>query len=222
MTDYSERKLCCIFQFETNIEHADDDNWDDDFATAISPAILQLGPHLKPQDNFGGLLSADRLKMFASDSRNVSANYDDDYYDGELLTIKASGQSHDYFDQQEKTLRPTFKKLEINSKEPAKSHSRKHSRKLSRSTTAPVGAAVPAGPKSPGKAHFGNKFELPARPDLAFREQSVEDYSDLQVDNDNVFSNGLKKVSNHENRLFHCRQSANYNVLKIIIGLATG
>ena len=119
----------------------------------------------------------------------MSANYDDDF-DGELLTIKPR-QSHDDFDQQEKTLRPTFKKVE-SAKEPTKSHARQHSRKFSRSTTAPVGPS--SGPKSPGKSHFGAKFELPSRPDLAFREQSVEDYSDLQVDNDNVFSNALKRV----------------------------
>src|SRR5271156_6560507 len=41
-----------------------DDNWDDDFATAISPSALQL-PHLRPQDHLGGLLSSDKLKAFA-------------------------------------------------------------------------------------------------------------------------------------------------------------
>ncbi|RMZ75030.1 hypothetical protein DV737_g5485, partial [Chaetothyriales sp. CBS 132003] len=44
---------------------ADHDIWDDDFATAISPSALKL-PHLRPHDNFGGALSADRLKAFAS------------------------------------------------------------------------------------------------------------------------------------------------------------
>lgn len=41
------------------------DNWDDDFASSISPSALQL-PHLKPHDNFDGLLSAEKLKQFAS------------------------------------------------------------------------------------------------------------------------------------------------------------
>lgn len=53
-----------------------DDNWDDDFATCISPSALQL-PHMKPHDNFGGLLSAERLKAFASsDSANDTWNDD--------------------------------------------------------------------------------------------------------------------------------------------------
>lgn len=43
----------------------DNDNWDDDFASAINPNALKL-PHLKPQDNFAGLLSADKLKAYAS------------------------------------------------------------------------------------------------------------------------------------------------------------
>ena len=42
-----------------------DDKWDDDFDSAISPSALQLAHH-KPQDNFGGLLSAERLRAFAS------------------------------------------------------------------------------------------------------------------------------------------------------------
>src|SRR5580692_12444824 len=41
------------------------DNWDADFASAISPRALQL-PHLRPHDNFGGLLSAENLKAYAT------------------------------------------------------------------------------------------------------------------------------------------------------------
>lgn len=46
-------------------ENTADDNWDDDFASSISPSALQL-PHLKPHDNFGGLLSSEKLKTYAS------------------------------------------------------------------------------------------------------------------------------------------------------------
>lgn len=42
-----------------------DDNWDNDFASSINPNALQL-PHLKPHDNFGGMLSAEKLKSFAT------------------------------------------------------------------------------------------------------------------------------------------------------------
>jgi len=43
----------------------EDDNWDNDFDNAISPSALHL-PHLRPHDNFGGLLSSEKLKAFAS------------------------------------------------------------------------------------------------------------------------------------------------------------
>jgi hypothetical protein len=157
----------------------DNDNWDDDFATAISPSALHL-PHLKPQDNFGGLLTSEKLKAFASinDLRHESM-YDDDF-EGELLTIK--GPNH-FLDQesQEQTIRPTPRKTDKAMGSPRKSHHRAKS-----SVGKAVGSAS-AGQRSPPKSHF-NKFELPARPDLAYREQSVEDYSDLFVDNDNVFN----------------------------------
>jgi hypothetical protein len=43
-----------------------DDNWDNDFAESISPRALKMPSHRKPQDNFGGLFSGDKLKAFAS------------------------------------------------------------------------------------------------------------------------------------------------------------
>ena len=56
-----------------------DDNWDDDFASAISPSALQL-PHLKPHDNFGGLLSSEKLKAFASfEAVTEETNWDDNF-----------------------------------------------------------------------------------------------------------------------------------------------
>ncbi|VUC37800.1 unnamed protein product [Clonostachys rosea] len=168
-------------------ELADDDNWDNDFATAISPSALQL-PHLKPQDNFGGLLSSDRLKSFAliNDSRHENTNYSDDF-DGELMTIKGPSHFQDY-DSQEQTIRPVLRKVEqqIKDKLAISTQQKSHQRSKSSSSklAGPVGSSYQH--KSPPKSHF-NKFELPARPDIYFREQSTEDYSDLFVDNDSVF-----------------------------------
>ncbi|KAM0555158.1 hypothetical protein ACHAPJ_006510 [Fusarium lateritium] len=180
-------------------ELADDDNWDDDFATAISPSALQL-PHLKPQDNFGGLLSSDRLKAFASvnDGRNDSNTYDDDF-EGELMTIKGPNHWSD-IDPQEQTIRPLPKKP-AKTTEPVKMHSR------NKSSTSK--AAVGAGrTRSPTKTHL-NKFELPSRPDLVYREHSVEDFSDLFVDNDSVFTHNVNQAVRRNSRqsdapqLFH-------------------
>lgn len=173
---------------------ADNDNWDDDFVTAISPSALHL-PHLKPQDNFGGLLSSDKLKAFAStnDLTIDGDNYDDDF-EGELLTIKGPTQQRD--EVQEETLRPIHKKAVPSTG--TKSHQR------TKSTSGKAAAAMPSssGPKSPSKGHFGGKFELPARPDVVFREQSVEDFSDLFVDNDEAFSHRVNKAVRRV-RLYH-------------------
>jgi hypothetical protein len=154
---------------------------------------LQL-PHIKPQDNFGGLLSADRIKQFAfsASSRNVSANWEDST-DGELVTMKS--QTFQEEDPQEKTIRPNWKLP------PAKS------RKLSvpdlqprrKSASAPRKQAVGSHERqrSEGK-NSGTKFELPSRPDaLAYREQTIEDYSDLFGDDDQddfAFSQRLSQM----------------------------
>ncbi|KAH6696972.1 cell division control protein [Plectosphaerella plurivora] len=185
-------------------ELADDDNWDNDFATSISPSALHL-PHLKPQDNFGGLLSSDKLKAFASiDARNDSSTYDDDF-DGELMTIKGP-QHYQDFDSLDRTIRPLPRKKSDKFADPTKppSPSKTSPRKASH-------ARKPSHAKSPSKSHLhlggggGNRFELPARPDLAYREQSVEDYSDLFFDNDHVFDQRVdpfaKKLDSPQ--LFH-------------------
>ncbi|KAM7185405.1 putative SEPH-like protein [Naviculisporaceae sp. PSN 640] len=175
-------------------ELADDDNWDNDFATNISPGALHL-PHIKGQDNFGGLLSSDRLKAFASiDSQREDSENWDSTFDGELVTIKGLGHWAEP-DPQEQTIRPLPRKSEktAESKGP-QHHRRQKSSKNSTSSGAPV----------PRQSQFGGgKFELPPRRDLLYREQSTEDYSDLFDDNDNVFSRGLKSAGKDAPQLFH-------------------
>ncbi|KAI1186115.1 hypothetical protein F5B17DRAFT_441335 [Nemania serpens] len=179
-------------------ELADDDNWDNDFATAISPTALQL-PHIKPHDHFGGLLSADRLKAFASidNSRDMSSNWDVDHSAGELMTMKKIQPVLEE-DPLEKTIRPNWNfaaKSERSDdssrpstsrtsprKQPASRHNRHHSR---------------------AKSNMSNKFELPSRPDVVYRERSVEDYSDLFDDNDGVFNQRLSLKKPDAPQLFH-------------------
>lgn len=162
---------------------ADNDNWDDDFVTAISPSALHL-PHLKAQDNFGGLLSSDKLKAFAStnDLSLDTDNYDDDF-EGELLTVKGLAQQRD--ETQERTLRPLPRKVT------SSSDTRVHQRP--RSSAANVSNSPSTGQSTP-KAR-PNKFKLPIRPDLVYREQNNEDFSDLFVDNDHAFNRGSQVVS---------------------------
>ncbi len=114
----------------------------------------------------------------------MASNWDESY-DGELLTIKGPRHVPDP-DSQERTIRPISKKSE---KAAAQAKSPKASRRRGSKATAQVSQ-----PKSPAKSQFGNKFELPPRPEMAYREQSVEDYSDLLMDNDSVFGNQLNLV----------------------------
>ncbi|KAI1452835.1 cell division control protein [Annulohypoxylon moriforme] len=177
-------------------ELADDDNWDNDFATTFSPNALRLP--MKPQDHFGGLLSADRLKAFASmdNSREISVNWDNDY-DGELLTMKKVPPIQEE-DPQEKTIRPNWKMAP----KPEKTDSKPQQSKSSpRKRSANGHQREKSQPKN---QLGGNKFELPSRPDLAFREQSNEDYSDLFDDNDSVFNQRLNLAKKPDTpQLFH-------------------
>ncbi|KAK5992188.1 Cytokinesis protein sepH [Cladobotryum mycophilum] len=184
-------------------ELADDDNWDDDFATAISPSSLQL-PHLRPHDNFGGMLSSDRLKAFASvnDLRSDNNNYDDDF-EGEMLTIKGPNIRH-LPDPQEQTIRPSHRRSKTSMSPPKILHQRSKS-----TIDQTIGMPTPSRTRSPNKVNFGNRFELPPRPGVIYREQSFDDYSDLFADNDTLFdqkvNQAVKKGLRHSDapQLFH-------------------
>ncbi|KAI1355114.1 hypothetical protein F5Y01DRAFT_270841 [Xylaria sp. FL0043] len=177
-------------------ELADDDNWDNDFATAISPAALQL-PHIKPHDYFGGLLSADRLKAFASidNSRDMSSNWDLDQ-GGELMTMKKVQPIQDE-DPLQKTIRPNWKM-------PARPERSDDSPRPRTSRTSPRKRSASSHHRHHARAKSSvSKFELPSHPDMAYREQSVEDYSDIFADNDGVFSQKLSLKKPDAPQLFH-------------------
>ena len=159
-----------------------EDNWDDDFASAISPSALQL-PHLKPQDHFGGLLSAEKLKSFASfETVTEEANWDDNF-EGEL-TVKSPMQvaSSDPL----RTVRPYFSeragKEEIKHTAPIKSPKRR---------TVQAIAPQKAGVVSAQTRRTRTNEQKQTRPTLQYRENSVEDYSDLIIANDGAFDTRL-------------------------------
>lgn len=162
-------------------EAGDDDNWDNDFATAsISPSALHL-PHLKPQDHFGGKLSADRLKQFASIDEHTTRENWDDNFEGELMTIKGPRNDMD-FEPQEQTLRPTPRRSSKSTESRTPSgHRRTRSKQVSTSNAVP--------PKASPKPALGYRFELPSRPEAMFREQSTEDFSEILFpDSEKLFS----------------------------------
>lgn len=165
-----------------------DDNWDDDFASSISPSALQL-PHLKPHDNFGGLLSADRLKSFASfEFANDESDNWDNNFEGDLVTIKGPNTHVESDGHELETIRP-YRIKATASMDFEEDLSPRSSKKPS---------IPPPRPRSPVKARAEGKFALPLRPPIMYRENTVEDYSDLFVDSDSVFDKRLDiiKVSN--------------------------
>ena len=149
-------------------ESAEDDNWDDDFATAISPSALKL-PHLRPHDNFGGMLSSERLKAFAS-------------LDGTIL------RSDDSFEEENsgfsdndplQTIRPYPTKPAA--PEPLKSPS-----PTRRQPSNPPASALQNVP-----ILTQNPMPRRARPAALYKENSVEDYSDLIMANEDVLDRKL-------------------------------
>ncbi|KAJ5320379.1 hypothetical protein PENANT_c010G08384 [Penicillium antarcticum] len=149
-------------------ESAEDDNWDDDFATAISPSALKL-PHLRPHDNFGGMLSSERLKAFAS-------------LDGTIL------KSDDSFEEENsgfsdndalQTIRPYPTK-------PAASEPLKSPSPTRRQPSNPPVSALQNVP-----ILTQNPMPRRARPAALYKENSVEDYSDLIMANEDVLDRKL-------------------------------
>ena len=174
-----------------------DDNWDDDFATSISPSALHL-PQFKPHDNFGGMFSSDRLKAFASfDMTNDENDNWDNNFEGDLVTIKGPRKVIEPDSQELETIRPYRVKPTVVTQDIKPAVALKpQSRKTSRSD--------PPRPRSPVKAQAEHKFALPARPAAMYREQSVEDYSDLFVDNDSVFDRRLSIIKVNPKPLLSC------------------
>ena len=148
-----------------------DDNWDDDFDSAISPTALQLA-HLKPHDNFGGLLSSEKLKAFASFEAVVEEPSWDESTEG-IETVRSPIQLSQA-DPLE-TIRPTpSKSMEIQPKQSLTLRSLHSKRPLvadHRTSTPNLRSQVASTPVQSAL--------LSAR---SFVESEEEDYSDLIVD----------------------------------------
>lgn len=152
----------------------DDDNWDNAFATAILPGALQL-PHLRPHDNFGGMLSSERLKAFANpDNALGKENEGMEDKDSTLKGISTINSDNS------RTVRLAT------SKRPEKGHSRHKSeappKSRSRPAPTPRKVSLPAAGQttnlSKSKASLSKALgeEAPTR---LYRESSIEDYSDI-------------------------------------------
>ncbi|KAJ9494804.1 Protein kinase of the Mitotic Exit Network [Exophiala xenobiotica] len=152
----------------------DDDNWDNDFATTISPSTFKL-PHLRPHDNFGGMLSSDKLKAFATVDNGVGKE-NDAFFEDKDSTLKASSLtgSDGY-----KTVRPIMRK------KPEMGHARHKSevpKPRTKPTTTPRKASLPSARQTTNLSRSKRPLPKPTAdepPTRLFRENSVEDFSDL-------------------------------------------
>lgn len=151
-----------------------EDNWDDDFASAISPSALKL-PHLRPHDNFGGMLSSEKLKAFASLDGTILRS--DDSFDG---SDDNSGFSDDV-----QTIRPYSSKPSV--AEPSKSQNPPRAQPSATAPTVPAMQNVPILAQNP----MPRRARPSARPATLFKENSVDDYSDLIMDNEDELDRKL-------------------------------
>ncbi|KAL1998867.1 hypothetical protein VTN02DRAFT_5456 [Thermoascus thermophilus] len=160
-------------------ESSADDNWDDDFATAISPSALRL-PHLRPQDNFGGMLSAEKLKAFASlDGTTFKESLDT--FGEDDTTVKSPVQPSEADPLQ--TIRPYLHRPWQEEKTQERFPARHRTRSaLPALTSVPI-LNPPTAPPA-----------RPSRPAAYYTESSVEDYSDLIAANADVLERKLSAL----------------------------
>ncbi|CAI6338744.1 unnamed protein product [Periconia digitata] len=175
-----------------------DDNWDDDFAESISPGAFHQ-PHLKPQDNFAGLFSSDRLKAYASfDSvAEEPSNMDNEATVKSPLNLQHLRGMNNLF-------------ATNNSSKSSSSRTRvADSRSTSSSTVIddhnqaqPRTAFLRGMPKSShGKTQ---PSALKQRPSQKFRENTVEDYSDLTPADEDAFRLKLRAMQGaHPSSVLH-------------------
>ena len=155
-------------------DSTEDDNWDDDFDTAISPSAMRL-PHLRPHDNFGGMLSSEKLKAFASLDGTMLKS--EDSFDDVDDTGKSSLPS----DSEIETIRPSPLRKGMAETPGAQNLPRNQPSKnpLSNMQNVPVLTPNPVPPtRQPRPASF-------------YKENSIEDYSDLIMANEDVLDKKL-------------------------------
>ena len=159
----------------------EEDVWDNDFDSAITSSALQL-PHMRPQDHYGGLLSAEKLKAYATfetvaEDSNWLDNFEGDLTVKSPLLVTATDPL--------KTVRPYFPERanteEIKTTAPSKSPKRRTTHINNRQGAARHKFAQK--PKNDPQHH-------PA-PTLQYREEPDEDYSDLVSANDGAFDGKL-------------------------------
>ena len=185
-----------------------DDNWDNDFAGSVSPQALKMPPHRKPQDNFGGLFSGDKLKAFASFEAVVDGP---DGGDGEatmrspLKLQHLQGASSSFGPRQPTTARPGTPKTK-SSTSASTSTSTSNSRSSSNASQYEERRSYDAQPKTaflrgvPQVSQASKPRPVaPNRNSQVFRESSEEeDYSDLMPADDDAFERRVQALQHSQ------------------------
>ncbi len=175
----------------------EDDNWDNDFATAISPSTFQL-PHLRPQDHFGGMLSSERLKAFAA--MESALGKENEFIEDKDSTLKATSLLELDADKTVRLASTVIKKR------PEMRHARHKSEmplKLkAKPATTPRKASLPSTRQSADVSKPSTSqqtVQLNEPPTQRFRESSVEDFSDLVRGNELALDTklGLMQLDNY-------------------------
>ncbi|KAG0127125.1 hypothetical protein HOY82DRAFT_580703 [Tuber indicum] len=196
----ASRKTEAFMSPENNDD--DDDNWDDDFASVISPSALQLPRNRAPENRHLGVVqSSERLKSFSSHD-GASESWDDNF-EGDL-TIKSPPYAM-------QTIRPYFPRrqsepvLEFDHDTPSPPMIPTREKQ----PMPPLHPLPPVLSPSPTKL-LKRKLVLPSRhvshPASIFKEDSFEDYSDLAPLNEASFAKKvdlMKKDASLSPRLFH-------------------
>lgn len=188
------------------------DNWDDDFESlSMSMAGLKLPEHRKPQDNFAGLFTAEKLKQYANDSipeMDGKVEEWDDEFEGSLTVRSplqlAKGDAVE-------TVRPFYPERatsdEIRHQPPMglaiqDGSGERHERRASKDSQPKTQILRPVHkPTAPTKARQTPPLAAkkpasgaPVSKDR-FREEEEEDYSDLVADDETAFQQKLAGFS---------------------------
>ncbi|KAF1926106.1 uncharacterized protein M421DRAFT_68369 [Didymella exigua CBS 183.55] len=183
-----------------------DDNWDNDFAESISSRALKMPSHRKPQDNFGGLFSGDKLKAFASFEAVVDGP---DGGDGEatmrspLNLQHLQGVASPFSPRQPAKARPGTPKTKSST---SASTSTSNSRSSSNASHHEERRSYDAQPKTaflrgvPQVSQASKpRLVAPNRNSQLFRESSEEeDYSDLMPTDEDAFEKRVQALQHSQ------------------------
>lgn len=175
----------------------ENDVWDDDFLSSISSRGLKLPAHLKPVDNFGGALSSEKLKAYATtdegntfkiDGKGVGAG-------AESRTNKGLAAS----DPLETVRAPSPVKTKQPAKQQKQQRQERPSSRAQSTTSQPKTQILRGQAKSSIPTQAPKRPSPPKRSSSVFKEEPTGDYSDLIVEDDDAFDkkiNQIRKVKN--------------------------